>query len=252
MSNSVKERITADLQRAKAEGGVRAERIREIVQAAVSQAVAELKAGTIEIRTIAKDAIAAVTETLGETGKTATDEITASVEGVVDGISQSKREAIAETQTQIQQLEAKVAEQEQLLESDVDGALTVIEDEANHSSHSQFKTLIDAAVNAIKDREEFDVLRRQHAKLKAQLAILDANLAARYGERYDEVKQHLDNAKVWYDHAKENVEASGTDPVQKKQAEFETKLGEAGTALAQKERQVKQRLKELWQTATKL
>ena len=174
MSDSIKERITADLQQAKSEGNLRAERIREIVREAVAQAAAEFQEGSAEIRAIAKDAISAAIETLGEKGK--------------------------ET----------------------------------------------------KDREELDLLRQQYAKLKAQLAVLEANLAACYGERYEEVKQHLESARTWYENTKTDMEASGTNPVEQKQAEFENKIGEVGAAAARKERQLKQLLKELWQAATKL
>lgn len=251
MSNSMKDRINDDLRKAKTEGSLRAERIREIVKIAVSQAVAEFKAGSVEVRSIATEAIAAVIDNLSEKGKATQEEITASIEGVVEGISHSKREAIAQAQAKVEQLQSQIDAQEEQLETEIDGALVEIQT-TEHKSATSLKALIEVAIKAVKDREEFALLREQYARLRAKLAVLDANLAARYGERYEDVKRHLDSAKVWYDNAKVKVEATGTDPVQQKQAEFERKIAEAGSAVAKKEQQLKQRLKELWQEAIKL
>jgi hypothetical protein len=251
MSNPMKDRISSDLQKAKSEGGVRADRIREIVRIAVSQSVAEIKAGSSEIGSIAKDAIATVIDNLAEKGKATQEEITASVEGVVEGISHSKREEIAKAQSEVDRLQAHIDAQQQQLETEIDGALVQIQT-TEHKTGTKFQALIEAAINAVRDREEFAGLRQQYAKLRAKLAILDANLAARYGERYEDVKRHLENAKTWYDETKVKAEASGIDPVQQKQAEFERKIAEAGAAVARKEQQLKQRLQELWHEATKL
>ena len=52
-------------------------------------------------------------------------------------------------------------------------------------------------------------------------------------------------AKTWYEKAKENPEVF-TGKIEEKQLEFEQKLGEAGQAIARKEIQIEQILKELW------
>ncbi|HEY9664730.1 MAG TPA: histidine kinase, partial [Allocoleopsis sp.] len=231
--------------------GLRADRIRQIVQDAIAEAAVELKAGSVELRSIAKEVISTVAEIIGSREKEAQEGISASVEGLIEGMSQHKREAIAEKQTQIQQLQSEVDHEEQKLEADINGALMEIETSAKQEP-DHMRSVIENVVQSIKDREEFTSLMEQVAKLRTKLAVLDANLAARYGERYEEVKRHLDQAKVWYDTAKAKAEESGVDPVQQKQTEFETKMGEVGTAVARREKQIKQRLKELWQTATKL
>lgn len=251
MPNTVKDRISTDLQKAKSEGTLRAERIRDIVKAAVAQTVAEFKEGSQEIRSVVQDAISAVVETVGDKAKESKEEITASVEGAIEGLSQSRREEIAKTQAKIDELQGQMAAQEQQLDADIDSAIVQVES-ADHSAASDMKALIAAAVESFREREEFAGLREQYARLRTKLEVLDANLKVRYGDRYDEVKQHLDNAKAWYDSAKAKSEAKGIDPVQEKQSEFESKLGEAGASLARKEEQVKQRLKELWKTATKM
>lgn len=251
MTNSVKERISADLERAKAEGNLRTERIRSIVRDAIAQAGAEVKGGVGEVGAIAREAIAAVIGTLGERGKELREDITASVEGVVDGIRDRRESAIAETQTQIDQLQTTVDVETQQIEAEVEGALVEMQKEVNQAPNSLRET-VENAIKSIKERKEFAALQQQAARLRAQLAVIDANLAARYGDRYEEVKQHLDDAKSWYEKTKTDVAATGTDPIERRRASFETKMGEVGTAIAQKEERVKELLKELWHTVTKV
>jgi hypothetical protein len=57
MTDSLKDRLSSDLQRAKTEGGTRATRIREILQGAATQSLAELKDGTAELRSIALQSV---------------------------------------------------------------------------------------------------------------------------------------------------------------------------------------------------
>ena len=85
--------------------------------------------------------------------------------------------------------------------------------------------------------------------MKAQLAIIQANLANRYGD--GNIDQYLEDAKTWYEKAKNNPEIF-TEKVAKQQQKFEQKLGEAGTAIAKKERQIKQLLKELWKSISEI
>jgi hypothetical protein len=62
MSNPLKTQITEDLQKAKEEGKLRSERIREIVKSAVYQASSEVKEGSGEIRVLVKEAVSIVIE----------------------------------------------------------------------------------------------------------------------------------------------------------------------------------------------
>jgi alpha-L-arabinofuranosidase len=88
-------------------------------------------------------------------------------------------------------------------------------------------------------------MKKRYAQLQAQLAIVQANLSARYGEQYEQVKDYLDEAKTWYEKAKEDPEIV-TEKVSQTRNTFEQKLGEAGSAIAQKEQKIKHRLRELW------
>lgn len=253
MTHPIKERINADLQKAKEEGGLRTGRIREIVQAAVSEALAELKEGSGEIRTIAKDAVSAVVENVREKGKEAREEIAASIEGVVEGISGTKREVLAQAQEQANKLQAEINEQEKQLDADIDGALVAIESaEEPATASTNVRSLIDNAIKRIKE-QQLPVIQEQYARMKEQLNLLDERLAERYGDRYTEVKQRVettrDNAKVWYDETRAKAEAGEPTPIEKTQVDLHSKAAEAGVSAAQKEKEIKQRVKAFLQTA---
>ena len=248
MTNPLKTQITEDLEKAKSEGKLRSEHIREIVQSAVSQATSELKEGSGEIRSIVKDAVSTVVENLKEKGEEIKEEVTASIEGAIQGISWARRQSLAKTQAEVKQLQAQIDSEESELEEQIDQALREIEETGKDTSPTM-KISIDSAISAIKDSEEVALMRKRYAQLQAQLAVLQANLAARYGERDDDVKRHLDDAKTWYDRTHIQAETTA-EQVKQKRIEFENKIGEAGSALAKKEQRVKQLLQELWQTIT--
>lgn len=115
-----------------------------------------------------------------------------------------------------------------------------------NNSESVKKAIADAIRN-LENSEEVALLQKRYAQLKAQLAVIQANLASRYGESYGNVNQYLGDAKNWYEKAKDNPEVF-TGKIEAKQQEFESKLGETGVATAKRERQVKQLLKELWKS----
>ncbi len=242
--SSRKEKIIADLQQAKHAGELTAERIRETVKTAISQGLEEAKASKTEITAYVQDAITAVVEISKETGGELKDNISASLEGAIAAISNSRRQEISKSQSRIQDLQTKIESEEQQLQQQISSVLKDIRDKGIEQS-VKVKEAIESAVDNFKDTEEAALLQKRYAQLKAQLAVLRANLASRYGEHYDEVKQHLEEAKNWYEKAKEDPEIF-TDKVAQKRAEFENKLGAAGNAIAKKEKQVKQLLQELW------
>ncbi|MDX2229805.1 MAG: hypothetical protein NW220_09220 [Leptolyngbyaceae cyanobacterium bins.349] len=255
MTTEFKERITADLEKAKQEGGLRSDRIREIVKTAVAQAVGEIKVGSGEIRTIARDAIGAVIELVKERGQEAKAEMMASVEGVVDGIRESRQTAIADTQSQMDQLQTELDAQNQQLEAEVDGALVAIETEANQSSSSDVKTVLERIVETVRDSKQFAVVQEQYTKLRSQLAVLDERLAEKYGDRYDQVKHQLekywDTAKIWYEKNRTEVEAGKSDPIEKTQVGLGEKFAQAGSFVAKKEQEIKAKIKDALHTETR-
>ena len=244
MSESRKQRIVTDLQQAKQTGQLKTEKIREIIKGAVVEAVSEVKEGRSEITDLIKDAIAAVTETVQQTGGEVKEEVAASIQGAIDGISEAKRQKIAQTQSEITTLEAKVVEDETELQKEIDEALAEVKSSSD-TQPDNVKEAIAEAMIKIGNSEEFAILQKHYARLKAQTAVLQANLANRYGEQYEEVGKYLEDAKVWYGKAKEDPEVF-TEPVKRKSAEFEEKLSKSGSAAARKEKQLKQLLLELW------
>ncbi|GAB4328672.1 MAG: hypothetical protein OHK0047_15140 [Leptolyngbyaceae cyanobacterium] len=251
MSEVVKERIAADLKKAKEEGSLRSEKIREIIKEAVAEAVSEIKQGSSEIRTIARDAISAVMELLKDKGNETKAEVVASIEGVIDGIKASRQDTIAQTQAQVEHLQADLETQTQALDAEVNSALVEIETTAKESTSASpdLKSLFASAVEAILESKQFAILKDQYVKLRSQLMLLDERLAERYGDRYEQVKQQLEkylaHTKDWYEKTKEEVKAGVPDPVQRMQVEIGTKMAEAGAAAARKEQAAKERLKDL-------
>ena len=244
MSKSRRERIIAALQQAKQTGELKTENIREIVKNAIAQTITEVKEGRSEIASLVQDAIAAVTETFKEKSGEVKEEVTAAIQGAIDGISAARRQKIAETQSEITTLEAQVVVEEQELQQDIDNALADVKTQSNADSDKIQQAIAEAITN-ISNSEEFAILQKHYARLKAQTAVLQANLASRYGEQYEEVNKYLEEAKAWYEKAKEDPEVF-TEPVKRRRAEFEQKLGATGGAVARKEKQVKQLLLELW------
>jgi hypothetical protein len=250
MASNIKEQIQTDLQQAKATGQLRTERIREIVKSAVSQVATEFKEGSSELRSLVKDAVSAVIENLQDKGSEIKDEVTASIEGALEGVNSKRHEAISHTQNELKKLQAQLDHEEEKLQQDVDGILTEIEQTGQEKS-TGIKNAIESAINAIKDSEEIALLKRRYAQLQAQLAIIKANLAARYGGRSQDVQNYLEDAKDWYNQARPQAEVIATK-VGESSSQLEAKLGEAGTSIARKERQIKQVLRELLLTAADL
>ena len=246
MEESRKDKIVTNLKQAKETGQLKTENIREIVRTAISEAVSEVKEGRSEIGNLIKDAVSAVVEIFQDRKGEIKEEVTASIEGAIEGITNARKEAITKTQSEIQTLQVKVENEEEQLQQQIEGALDDLQAKTQDESAS-VKDAIASAVVTIKNSEEVALLQKRYAQLKAQLAIVQANLAGRYGESYGNVSQYLEEAKTWYERAKENPEVF-TGKVEEKQQEFEQKLGETGSAVAKKERQVKQLLRELWKS----
>lgn len=250
MANNIKEQIKTDLEAAKQTGQLRVDRVREIVKAAVSDVIGEFKEGSKDLRTLVRDAVSAVAENLTERGTEVKEEVTASIEGALEAVNAKRHETIAQTQAQVKQLQAQLDDEEEKIQQEVDGILAEIKDTSSEKS-SQIKTSIESAVNAIQNSDEAALLKKRYAQLQAQLAIVRANLAARYGGRGEEVTNYLEDAKKWFNDSRPQTE-SLVGQVKEKHGQLDDKLGEAGGAIARRERQVKQVLKELLAAATSL
>lgn len=250
MANSVKEKISTDLKQAKDVGQLRADRIREIVRSAIAQVLSEFKEGSGEIRSLVKDAFSGAVSSIQESGTHAKEEITASVEGVIEGISRARQQRISETEAEVKRLQAQLEAQEEELEQDVEAGLVGLQ-EAGRDMSTEVREQVDRAIDAIRNSEEVALLKKRHAQLQAQMAILRANLAARGGDSYDRAQAHLDDAKRWYGQARPKAEELKGQADQKL-TDLDHKIGEAGTALARREQHVRQVLRDLLRQATDL
>jgi uncharacterized coiled-coil protein SlyX len=248
MPNSVKEKISSDLKQVKEVGQLRSDRIRDIIQSAISQVMSEVKGGSGDVRSLVRDAFSAAVQSIQENGSQVKEEVTASVEGVLEGISRARHRQIAETEAEVNRLQAQLDEQEGKLEQDVEEGLAGLK-EAGKELSTEVRDQIEHAIDAIRNSEEATLLKRRYAQLQAQAAILRANLAARSEDYYDRAHGHLEDAKRWYDQARPQAEITKAKADQKVE-EFDAKLGEAGTALARRERKVRQLLKDLLKQAT--
>jgi hypothetical protein len=245
MSNLVKEKIKTNLEKAKSQGNIRSEHIREIVKNAVSQTIAELKGGSSEIGLIVKDAISTVIADLQTGGKEDSEKITASIEGAIAGSTYERQQAIAERRVRLLAIQTQLDQQQE--ELDREASVIMMDIKAVELPDANPEE-ISLAVNTYQERQEVGILQEQYVKLKSQMAILDQKLADRYGDRYQEIKQQWEKAKTWYDQKKTESEASGAIPLQQKQSEIEKNLGELGSVVARKEEQIKQGLKEVWKS----
>ncbi len=246
MPSSIKDQVTNDLKQAKETGQLRAERVREIVRAAVSQVVSEVKQGSGEIGSIVKDAVAGAIAGLRDRGSETKEEITASIEGAIEGANTVRHRSISQAQAEIKQLLAKLDTEEEALQQQVESDLTEVE-AAGKDEPADIRASIEAAIHGLKDSEEATLLKRRYAQLQAQAAILRAKLVARHGGRFEEVEGYVSDAKNWYSQARTKAEADGVTQTEQKQVQLEERFGEAGSAAARRERKVRQLLSGLFQ-----
>ena len=244
MPNLVKEKITTNLDKAKSQGKIRAEHIREIVKDAVVQTVAELKEGSGEIGMIVKEAISTVMADLRGSGKEKSENITASIEGAIAGSTHQRQQAIAERRERLLAIQTQLDQQQQELDRESSAIMMDIKAVELPDINPEEISL---AVNTYQERQELGVFKEQYVNLKSQLAGLDEKLLSRYGDRYEEIKQQWEKVKTWYDQKKVESETTGVIPLQQKQAEIEKTLGGLGSVVARKEEEIKQNLKEIWQ-----
>ena len=244
MPNLVKEKITTNLDKAKSQGKIRAEHIREIVKDAVVQTVAELKEGSGEIGSIVKEAISTVMADLRGSGKEKSENITASIEGAIAGSTHQRQQAIAERRERLLAIQTQLDQQQEELDRESSAIMMDIKAVELPDINPEEISL---AVNTYQERQELGVFQEQYVNLKSQLAGLDEKLLSRYGDRYEEIKQQWEKVKTWYDQKKVESETSGVIPLQQKQAEIEKTLGGLGSVVARKEEEIKQNLKEIWQ-----
>lgn len=245
MASNIKEQIQADLQKAKATGQLRTEQIREIVKNAIAQVAREFASGSSEIRALIKDAVLTVVDAVKDRGSEMKEEVTASIEGAMEAVSTQRQEKIIQTQSELKQLQEQLDSEEEKLQQEMDLILSEVSEEGTQLDKTDDAQLaIKSAIAAIQDSEEVALMKRRYAQLQAQIAIIRANLAARYSGRSHEVQNYLEEAKNWYSRARPQAEAVATQ-IHEQHSLLENKLSDAGRAIAQREQRIKYNLREL-------
>ncbi len=245
MSKPIKEHITNNIDKAKGEGKLRSENIRSIITDAASLTASEIKEGTERMRTIVKDAITAAIADVKDTSSEIPEKVTTSIEHAIEESTRYRKEAIESLQAKMHEIQAQIDERQHQLDRDIEE--TIVDVKATEvDESSKLNDAIDTAVKNVKERDAVTSLKQQYLDLKFQLANLDAKLASRYGNRYSEVKQQLENVKTLYDRAKAEAEASGVTPVQAKQTEIERKLSRFASAAAIAEHEIVKYIQEIW------
>jgi hypothetical protein len=217
-----------------------------IVQSAIYGVRTEIQAGSSDLRQIFKDTISAVGDNFKDKGSEIKAEVTAVIEGFIEGYSSGKRQSIVKDQAEVTQLQARIDTQEEELQQEIDRLLVDVE-AVGKESDSSLKDSIESAIHAFKNSEEFALMKKRYAQLQAQLAILRANLAARYGGRYEEIEARIDEAKHWY---KRTVSAAETGSAAARS--LEDRLKEVGEAIAKGEHQLRKILSDLLKVAADL
>lgn len=247
MSESLVEQIKIDLEQARSKGELRAERIKIIVQSALSQADIELKAENKEIVPTVKDILSTVIEALNDQTESTQPEMSAAVSGAVEAIEIIRRREISQTEGEIRRLQAQVYAQETQLQEDVKSLLNNLQ-ESDQGQSTSVKSVIQTAIDQLQETEEVTLMRKRYAQLKSQLSVLQAYFADHSGSLDEiEVKKYLEEAKTWYQRAKSEP-VFFTDKAEHQWDQFEEKIAQLGTAMARKERQDKKKLLNLWRS----
>lgn len=244
----IRTQIRSEFEEAKSTGQLRTSKIREIVQSAIYGIRTEIKAGSSDIRQIFRDTISAVSDNFKDKGSEIKEEVTAAVEGFIEGYSSGKRQTIVKDQTEVHQLQSRIDTQEEQLQQEIDRLLVDVE-EVGKESDSSLKDSIQSAINTFKNSEEFALMKKRYAQLQAQLAIVRANLAARYGGRYEEIKERIDEATHWYNRTGNKTDAGETSVEGRS---LEARLKEVGEAIAKGEHQLRKVLSDLLKAASDL
>jgi len=249
MSNTVKERLADELQKAKAAGSLRTGRIQEIVRSAIAQTVAELKEGAVEIRSIAQETVGVVVGQVKEQSEKVKADLTASIEEFIEenrpplDPNTDAAQDLSNTPSSPLTVEAK---------PDAAGSLLVLPSQPAPTSKT-FKSLFQAALRAIRQRQEWTGLQERYRQLHAKLGDLDGQLTERYGDRYRTLKRQIhqqrQQAQTWYQATKAKVEAGESHVVQQNQADLEQKASDLGATIAQTETVIKQQLKQALHSA---
>lgn len=245
MSKPIKEHLNDNLGKAKEEGKLRTENIKSIITDAASLTAAEIKEGTDRMRKLVKEALTSALNDTKDKAAEIPEKVTSSLEDALEESTRVRQEAIASLQAKMHEIQEQIEERQRQMDRDIDE--TIVDIKATEVDKTpKLNEAIDRAVSNVKERQVTTSLKQQYLDLKFQLANLDAKLAERYGDRYSEVKQQLENVKTIYEKTKAEAKAKGVTPVEAKQTEIERKLSKFASAAAIAEHEIVKYVQELW------
>lgn len=213
MPYSMPDHVAQDLKRLKENGGTRISRIRAIVKQALSATFAEVRDGSGEVREIVKESMSTTFDTTA-----------------------APSDAVQQTIFDIQML----GDDER--PSDV---VVVIEVDDQNKTPESTRSLFDQFFTWFRTQQSGS-LQEQYQSFKVRLEGWDHQLAERYGDRYQTVKNQANNAKVWYVETKAKVDAGEESPGDRFQRQLDTNAQVVGTSAAQTEAAVKQHVLNWW------
>ncbi len=213
----MKDRVSADLQKAKEEERMRAERVQQILKDAFSQTVSEVKQGSGEIRLLAKNTLSSMVETLNENP------------------AQTNEAEVQQTDSAERELKLRTI-------------FNTVKNRLLAYLRQEYATLTNQSVSM---KERLSPLQtRLTERYGDRFVELDNKLNERYGDRYATIKQRLETFKAWYGNTLTKAETIGPGLLQQKQAKFESEVvSSAGASVARREQQIKQQIKQFVQTA---
>ncbi|MBW4523129.1 MAG: hypothetical protein KME16_26110 [Scytolyngbya sp. HA4215-MV1] len=254
MLESMKNRVTSEVDKVKATGGTRVARIRDIVKEATAQVVAEFKEGKGEIEALSKTAFSTVIQELDEANPSTIAKPVEVIAPSIESPLQTTESVIPPTNFSSQNPEVRHDFADEKVEEVTSGM----------ADTPSWQALLTSAFYVVKQRllSQFhqksgtwkeqvqNGLQNEYVDLKNRVIHLDGNLTDRYGDRYATAKQRLSKVASWYETAQaQQTEVQGSTVVQQQQTVFESKAAEVGATVAQKEQQLRQRLKTFLTTA---
>jgi len=231
MDNPLKQQLTEDLSKVKAQSGDRLQRIQEILKTAFSEAASEMKAGGKEVGSTSKESFRNAVQTVANRKPA---EATVTVEASV------AQPEMAEDRVVVESVDATMLDSQTPTAMPEPSTLKILEDLLK-ATGTQAKSIA---------REQYDKLeaelpeRSQQLQSKAQ--DWDEQLTQRYGDDYAGLKQRFAKAFAWYQEKLNAGKALNNKSVGKK----EEKADELGVKVAQKEEVIKEQIGQALRTIT--
>ena len=233
MANSIKQQLADDLKKVKTQSGDRVQRIKTIVKTAFTEAIAEVKEGTQEVKSTSKDSLNNVIQTVAPRD---------AAEAVVTVKATGDSPVVVLPQD---------GDSPEVLASEVAPEATV-----EHDKLTVVQALLKAAGLQAKSlaSEQYDKLKEalpeRLEQVKGKTTAWDEQLSDRYGDDYAGIKQRWNKAVAWYQAKLEEGKAIDAQPLEKKQAQKAEELSDLGIKVAQKEEAVKQQIGQALRTIT--